>query len=398
MKKLKAEFLICGAGIIGLTIARELVEQGYENIIIIEKEAKVGLHASGRNSGVLHSGIYYNPDSLKAKSCLSGNFLIKEYCREKNIPVFESGKVIVAKDDTQIETLKLLYEQAIKNGAKVELIGEKKLEEIEPGAKTFTMALYSHYTAVVDPKEVLNCLCNDFDTSERVIVLTQTEFKDLENDSVATTNNGLIEFDTFINAAGMNTDMISHKFGVGLNYRMVPFKGFYKKLRKEKSGMVRGNIYPVPNIKNPFLGVHFTRDIRGNIYVGPTATPALGRENYGLFTGIDFEAVDIMWRDILLFVNNPKFREVAFSELRKYFSKSFFKGAKDLVKCLNPEDLIPSSKVGIRPQLVNWSTKELVMDFKVIKKDRSIHILNAVSPAFTSSMDFARYVVQNFIS
>lgn len=161
--------------------------------------------------------------------------------------------------------------------------------------------------------------------------------------------------------------------------------------------MVRGNIYPVPDIRNPFLGVHFTKSYDGTVYVGPTAIPAFGRENYGIFKGIDSEAISILWRDLVLFFVNKKFRNVALTEPRKYFNKSFFEDISPMLKGLEPKYLIPSEKVGIRPQLVNWENKELVMDFLVIKDSNSIHILNAISPAFTSAFAFAEFVVKNYI-
>ena len=190
---------------------------------------------------------------------------------------------------------------------------------------------------------------------------------------------------------------MAHAFGVGLNYKAIPFKGIYKKLRPEKSYLVKGNIYPVPDIRNPFLGVHFTRSVKGDVYLGPTAIPALGRENYGILKGLDLEAVDISLREAILFFVNPKFREVALTEPRKYIFNYFFDDARKLVKELNPEDIIPSDKVGIRPQLVDWDKKELVMDFMVVRNGDSVHILNSISPAFTSSMEFARFVVDNYI-
>ncbi|MEK7851576.1 MAG: FAD-dependent oxidoreductase, partial [Deltaproteobacteria bacterium] len=196
---------------------------------------------------------------------------------------------------------------------------------------------------------------------------------------------------------GAYSDKVAHAFGVGLNYKAIPFKGIYKKLRPEKSYLVKGNIYPVPDIRNPFLGVHFTRSVKGDVYLGPTAIPALGRENYGILKGIDLEAIDISLREAVLFFVNPKFREVALTEPRKYIFKYFFEDARKLVKELNPEDIIPSDKVGIRPQLVDWDKKELVMDFMVVRDGGSVHILNSISPAFTSSMEFARFVVDKYI-
>jgi L-2-hydroxyglutarate oxidase LhgO len=169
-----------------------------------------------------------------------------------------------------------------------------------------------------------------------------------------------------------------------------------RKLKKTAPYSVNGNIYPVPDIRNPFLGVHFTRSVHGDVYLGPTAIPAFGRENYGIFTGIDPEGLSIVLSDIVLFCLNSKFRAVAVSEPRKYNSSFFFRNAGKLVKRLNSEDIESSSKVGIRAQLVDWNTKEMVMDFLLHQDGEAVHILNPVSPAFTCSMELARQIVKQY--
>lgn len=389
--------IICGGGIVGLSLARELLKRGADDIIVLEKEKDIGLHASGHNSGVLHAGIYYTPDSLKAKLCLKGNLLMKEFCKEKGIPVLETGKAIVTKNQKELKTLEELYVRAKKNGAVVKLIGEKELKEIEPYAQTVEKALYSPLTAVVDSKRVLKEIEKELVESKKVKILKGVKFEKLISNTEIQTSEGKFKFNLFINAAGAYADKVAHSFGVGLNFKILPFKGTYRKLIKEKSHMVRGNIYPVPDIRNPFLGVHFTKSYDGTVYVGPTAIPAFGRENYEILKGIDLEAIPILWRDLVLFLVNKKFRNVALTEPRKYCDKSFFKDISPMLKGLEPKDLIPSEKVGIRPQLINWENKELVMDFLVIKDLNSIHILNAISPAFTSAFAFAEFMVKNYI-
>jgi L-2-hydroxyglutarate oxidase LhgO len=394
----KAEILICGGGIIGLTIARELIKRGYENIIVFEKEKETGKHASGRNSGVLHAGIYYTKDSLKARLCLDGNHLMKDYCRQKNIPVFETGKVIVAKNEGETKVLEELYQRALYNGATAELIDDIRLKSLEPFARTFRLALFSPETAVIDPQKILDSLEEELTGSGKVNMLKGFEFRELVSNKEVITNNGNIQFDLFINAAGAFSDRIAHVFGTGKNYKILPFRGTYRKLKKEKSHLVRGNIYPVPDMRNPFLGVHFTKVADGTVYIGPTAIPAFGRENYEFFKGVDSELFQILLREGILFFKDAGFRKVAASEPGKYFLKSFFEEIKDMLNDLNIEDILPSDKAGIRPQLVDWQKKELVMDFVVLKHKNSIHILNAVSPAFTSSMAFAEFVVNKYIS
>ena len=389
-----ADVLIVGGGIIGLTLARELLATGRENVVILEKEPQLGVHASGRNSGVLHAGIYYAPDSLKARSCLAGNFLMREYCKAKGLHILETGKVIVAAAEEELPALEELHRRASANGAKVEFVDEKHLADIEPNARTTGRALFSHYTAIVDPKEVLQALRSDLEASGRARIVTGCEFTGLAGSRGAITTRGTFQFQRFVNAGGAHCDRIARHFGLGGEYRLVPFKGIYRKLAPGKRYVVNGNIYPVPDVRNPFLGIHFTRSVHGDVYLGPTAIPAFGPENYGLLGGVDGSALRILSFDATLFFRNPKFRSVALSEPRKYLARYFDRDAARLVKRYDPSDFQRAQKVGIRPQLVDWRTKELVMDFLVQAKDESVHVLNPISPAFTSSMDLARTLVR----
>lgn len=396
-----ASILICGAGIVGLTVARDLVAAGYDDILIIDKEPEAGRHASGRNSGVLHAGIYYAPGSLRAQSCLEGNFRMKQYCEERGLPLLKTGKVIVARDESELPTLRELYTRATQNGAKVDLIDDAQLAEIEPNAKSAGQALFSHYTAVVDPKAILKSIQKELLESGKVRIRFATRFLGLaagEGKRLAIrTTSGDISCAFFLNAAGAYGDVVAHAFGLGRDYQLIPFKGIYKKLKPEKAHTIRGSIYPVPNIKNPFLGVHFTRGVHGDVYLGPTAIPALGRENYGILSGIDSEAPSILLRDALLFLRNKKFREVALEEPRKYSFKYFFNDARKLVKELAPEDIENSPKAGIRPQLVDVKKNELVMDFVIEGTEASVHVLNSISPAFTSSLFFSGMLLNKYV-
>lgn len=390
-----AEVLVVGAGIVGLTVARELVAAGRDGIVLLEKEPDLGMHASGRNSGVLHAGIYYAPDSLKARTCLSGNLLMREYCREKGLPLRESGKVIVARVPEELPALDELHRRAVANGTKVERVDEKQLAELEPNARTAGRALYSPLTAGVDPVAVLRSLREDLVATGRAQIVTGCAFAGVKGSRTAITSRGEIRFGRFVNAAGAHCDRVAHLFGVGRNFRLIPFKGIYRKLRPGLSSFVRGNIYPVPDVRNPFLGVHFSRSVHGDVHLGPTAIPAFGRENYGLFSGIGAEGLAIAMADAVLFLRNPGFREVALREPRKYVGRAFYREAARLVRYLVRSDIVPSDKVGIRAQLVDWSTKQLVMDFLVVADGAAVHLLNPVSPAFTSSMQIARTLVRD---
>lgn len=387
-----AEVLIVGGGIVGLTLARELVARGREGVVVLEKEPELGRHASGRNSGVLHAGVYYAPDSLKARTCLRGNERMREYCRAKGLPLLETGKVIVARSEDELPALAELHRRAVASGTPVEWLDERQLADVEPLARTAGRALYSPRTAAVDPRRVLEALRAELESSGRAKILLGHALLGRAGPGRVRTAGGEIAYSRFVNAAGAHCDRVARLFGLAQEYRMVPFKGIYRKLRPGASFPIRGNVYPVPDVRNPFLGVHFSRSAGGDVYLGPTAIPALGRENYGVLAGAGAETARILGADAVLFFANPRFREVALVEPRKYLPAFFHRDARRLVKRYDPGLFERASKVGIRAQLVDWRTKELVMDFRVEAKDETVHVLNPISPAFTASMELARMI------
>jgi L-2-hydroxyglutarate oxidase len=387
----ECKFLIVGAGIIGLTIARELLLRGHTDLLIIEKEDAPGRHASGRNSGVLHAGIYYSSDSLKARFCIEGNRLMKDYCRAKNLHLVESGKVIVAPLKEQQEGLHELKKRADRNGALVRLIDRSELQKLEPYAFSYEDALHSPNTAVIDPLEILQSLQQEIEESGKAKLLFNASLKERTADHAIESSQGSIRFEKLINAAGTYADEIAHKFDLARDYKIQPFKGTYRQLKR--TNLVNGNIYSVPDLKNPFLGIHFCKNAHGQVTLGPTAIPALSRENYGAFENLEQETLSILFRDAVLLFQNPAFRNAASAQLRKYSKKVVFREAKSMMPELQFDDLQPSAKVGIRAQLVHWPSRQLYMDFLIEKGPGSIHVLNAVSPAFTSSMAFAKHVV-----
>ncbi len=388
-----ADVVVIGGGIVGLSLAREIAARGAGDVLVLEKEDSLGRHASGRNSGVLHAGIYYAPDSRKARTCLAGNLLMRAYCREKGIPVLDCGKVVVAREESELPVLDELARRATANGARIEMLDEKALTAVEPSARTVGRALWSRMTAVVDPKEVLASLRADLEAGGRVRIRTGVEVVAAAGPSAIRTTGGEIGYGRLVNAAGAHCDRVARMFGVGEHYRLIPFKGIYRKLRKDARLVVNGNIYPVPDPRNPFLGVHFTRSVHGDVYLGPTAIPAFGRENYGILAGIDGDAPRIALEDAILFFRNPGFRSVALSEPRKYIPAFLHRDAARLVHGFDPSEVESAEKVGIRPQLVDWRTKQLLMDFIVERAGNTLHVLNPISPAFTSSMELARQVV-----
>lgn len=384
------DYLIVGAGIIGLTIAHELVQKFPDlRIAIVEKENDVAMHASGRNSGVIHAGFYYSADSLKAKLTARGNERMQKFCVDHDLPLKKWQKIVVAKDATELKGLEELYSRGIANGVNVELIDEPALAKISPNIKTYQRALLSPNTASTDPKAVclqLKKILMDrhvqFYFNEKVKRITLHQLK---------TTQRTIRYKYLFNCAGLYADKLAKQMGVAKHYVLLPFKGLYLKSHYNEGNVVT-NIYPVPNLNNPFLGVHFTKTIHGDIKIGPTAIPAFWRENYqGLQNFNPFELAEILYYQTKLFAKNSfNFRRLALTEMKNYFPRVMVKEAKKLVHTMHEKTSF--MKAGIRAQLLDTQKNQLIMDFVIEQTPNSTHILNAVSPAFTCSFAFAEYV------
>ena len=391
------DYVIVGGGIVGLTVARELFsrEPGAK-IVVFEKEREVAKHGSGRNSGVLHSGIYYPEGSLKAKMCSSGAKLMADYCDEYNLPIARYGKVIVPTKEDDGPQLDLLLQRAKANGARAELLNEQQLHEYEPSVRTATgAALYSPDTMVVEPKAIMQHLVKEL-SDKGVLIRTGEEITDVDvvNQRIIT-KNFQCRYDWLFNSAGQYADKVAKIFGVGEKYTLLPIKGIYYQLSPSSTVTCKSLIYPVPDLNVPFLGVHFTKTISGDIYLGPTAVPAFGREHYSGFNGVSLsESSSILFRLGQQYVFNKQgFRNFSHSEALRFFKSKFAEAARYLTPDLKNQDLLDCDKVGIRAQLLDIKKHELVMDFVVEKGQNSLHVLNAISPAFTSSMSFAKYIV-----
>ncbi|QGX41330.1 L-2-hydroxyglutarate oxidase [Permianibacter aggregans] len=389
------DYIIVGAGIVGLSVARELrFRQPTARILIIEKESGLGFHASGRNSGVMHCGIYYGTDTLKAKVCAEGAKRMIAYAQQNSIAVEQAGKVILASSDEQLPIVERLMTNARENGIHAERIGLDRLKQLEPAAAEGA-AIFCKDTAVIDSKAVLKHLCNELMT-QGVVFEFDCEFQRKITNGVIRTSKGKFSYGRLINCAGAYADQVAKSFGLAEDYALVPFKGIYWKLSDKANHLVRSNIYPVPDISLPFLGVHLTRVVSGDVYVGPTAIPALGRENYGILRGSKFfEASTIGFRLARMYLEDKNnFRKLAHLEMGKYFKRNFLSAAQKLVPSLTLEDFVPTEKCGIRPQLINKRTGKLEMDFMLESTQDSVHVLNAISPAFTSAFSFSEFVVE----
>ena len=396
---IKTDFLIIGAGITGLALAKALRETYPEKeICIIEKESNLGVHASGRNSGVLHAGFYYTPDSLKAKFTRQGNQELKEFCEEKGLKVNKCGKIVVAKNENELEILFELKKRGDINGVELYLITEKELKDSEPNAKTYKYALFSPNTATVDPLEVLKALESELKEKEIKFFFNSPYNERLSDDVGIIAGNKIFKAEKIINCAGLYADKIVKDFGFSKYYELVPFKGVYLEY-KGNDQFIKRNIYPVPDIRFPFLGVHFTVRVDGKIKIGPTAMPAFWRENYEEFNNFNFkELIETTKWEALMFIKKPEFRRLAIEEMKKYNKSYLVEQAKILTYNTPSADLFKWGKPGIRAQLIDKRSLTLIQDFVIEGDKYSIHILNAVSPAFTASFPFARYVVKEYIA
>ncbi len=394
------DVVIIGAGVIGLTIARRLAQDKNKSICILEKESELGKHASGKNSGVLHAGIYYSPDSLKAHSCVEGSRRMQAYAAEKGVPCKKTGKVIVAPSREFVPEIHRLYDKAVKNGVRVEKIDEQRLLEIEPYAKTCEIALYSPDTAVIDAKKILASL--EADISKMGVRLEKSnEVKKVNvKDRILSTTQGTMSYKHLVNTAGLHADRIAHAMGIGERYCILPFKGIFRKLSAGIAERVNGSIYPAPDPAMPFLGVHVTKNIYGEVFAGPTAIPAFGRENYGAVDGLDLSATpEITFHLMMLWLKNgSNFRKLVKEEFDKYTFKGFLTHVRLLMPSIQPADLSGEGWVGLRAQLVDKIAKKLVMDFVVEDGPDSTHVLNAVSPAFTGSFAFADMIRERMVA
>ncbi|MZP29502.1 L-2-hydroxyglutarate oxidase [Heliobacterium undosum] len=387
------DYVVVGAGIIGLTIARELKSRWKEcSVCMIEKEPDVAYHSSGRNSGVLHAGFYYTADSLKARFTRDGNRAMRDYCEKKGIQINRCGKIVVATDEEELKGLEELKRRAERNGVELLWMEEEEVQRLDPNVRTYQKALYSPSTASVDPIEV--CQAIKADNAGMGIDMRYSTKYERFNGGVVHCDSGPIGCRYLINAAGLYADRIAHGLGFGKKYTIIPFKGIYLKYAKNKTDVVT-NIYPVPNLANPFLGVHFTKTVDGSIKIGPTAIPSFWRENYkGLENFRLDEMISILiYEAKLFFTNSFNFRKLAFEEMRKYDKSRLIQASLKMVKNVDAQGFGNFMRPGIRAQLLNRETLELVQDFVIEGDNRSLHVLNAVSPAFTCAFPFARHVV-----
>lgn len=388
-----ADLAVVGAGIIGLATAhRYLADHPGRRVVICEAEERPALHQTGRNSGVLHSGVYYRPGSAKASLAVAGRSSMVEFCRERGIAHEVCGKIIVAVDSSEQERLAALAERAASNGVPAELIDSRRLAELEPYCAGVE-ALFVPSTGIVDYSAVCRALIDEITaaggemrTGAAVVALAP----DADRVRITTTS-GDLEATWLVNCAGLRCDQVAELAGAAGGYRIVPFRGEYYELAPERSHLVNNLIYPVPDPSFPFLGVHLTRMVDGTIHAGPNAVLALAREGYGWGDISRAQLREHITNRGLWRLARRYWRTGAGEVWRSLNKAAFTRALQRLVPDIEADDLVPSP-AGVRAQAMD-PAGELEDDFAVTVASRSTHVLNAPSPAATSSLEIAKMIV-----
>jgi L-2-hydroxyglutarate oxidase LhgO len=400
-----SQVAIIGGGIVGCALARELALRGTRGIVLLEKEDGFARHTSGRNSGVLHSGYHLKPGSLKAKLCVEGARLLKDYCTQTGVPVKTTGTLVIATHQHQIATLEELLRRGMANGVPgVKILAPAEFKSLEPHAEGLA-ALYSPSGAVVDSAAAVLAMarqCQELGVQCLLgFAVRDIQPKGDEVELVSSTGQRLSTRHV-INCAGVYADKIAHLMGVGRRYVIAPFRGEYFELVEEKRHLVHSMIYPVPDLEMPFLGIHWTRTVHDRVIVGPSSLLALGRENYypGVVGNLKGLATPRLFRETAALVIRPRFWRwmaqpsilaQAWNEVLGGLSKRYFaRHARELVPAVKPGDLRRGGS-GIRAQLIDLQGR-FVDDFILERTPQSTHLLNVVSPGMTSSMALARYI------
>jgi (S)-2-hydroxyglutarate dehydrogenase len=389
------DFAIIGAGIIGLAVGREILSRRRDcSLLILEKEKEVACHQTGHNSGVIHSGIYYKPGSLKARLCVAGSAAMLDFVKSYGLPYEQCGKVIAATEPAEIPALEELWRRGIANGvAGLRMLPDATaIQEIEPHARGIR-GIHVPSTAITDFQKVAAQYAKLVEELGAVLHLNApvTHISRKQNETILISEAGTFRTRYLINCAGLQSDRIAHMSGAMLDTTILPFRGEYYELRPEKHHLVRGLIYPVPDPNFPFLGVHLTRRVTGGVEAGPNAVLALKREGY--------KKISFSFRDSASILGSGNFWKMSsrywragLGELYRSWSKTAFtKSLRKLLPELRRDDLLPGG-AGVRAQAIDHEGK-LVDDFRFVHMDGATHVCNVPSPAATASLQIAAVIV-----
>ncbi|MEO7980317.1 MAG: L-2-hydroxyglutarate oxidase [Sporichthyaceae bacterium] len=391
------DVVVIGGGIVGAAIADALLAaRPGSSVMVLDKENKLGTHASGRNSGVLHAGFYYSPDSLKARLTRRGNEMLHEFCDEHGVPVNRCGKLVVTRSEEELAALDVLHARALANGVPVQLVEETQARELEPLARTTHQALWSPTTSSASPYAVIEALVQRVQRRGGVVALGAKVLH--ASPGEVRTRTEILHTGHVVNAAGLQADRVARWFGMCDDYVVLPFKGLYW-YGDWEPGRLQRHVYPVPDPREPFLGVHLTVAADGRVKVGPTAIPSLWRESYGGLRGFSGRDTLDVARTLPKFLRSPHHDVGALmrAELPKYWRRHLVAEAARLVPSVTAADFTTRGRPGVRAQLFHLPSRRLEMDFVVRGDEHSTHLLNAVSPAWTSSLAVAEHVVGDLL-
>jgi len=386
------DIAIIGSGIVGLATALSLTERFSRlRVVILDKEPRIAGHQTGHNSGVIHSGIYYKPGSYKARQCVEGKALMRQFCEKHAIKVVDCGKVIVATSGEELPRLQTLYERGQANGVPVEMIGPERLREIEPHAAGIR-AIWSPTTAIVDYVEVAEAMARDL-RQRGVEIETGAGVT-----HIARTGDGVDLWATrravlarrLINCAGLYSDVVARMAGAKPDVQIIPFRGEYYMVRPDRRDLVRTLIYPVPDPEFPFLGVHFTNTVHGEVEAGPNAVLAFAREGYTFWKVRPWELGHTLTYPGMWHMARKYWKTGGYEVYRSLSKKAFVKALQRLVPEIRPED-VERGGAGIRAQAVA-PDGSLVDDFRIVGDETGIHVLNAPSPGATASLAIGRHI------
>jgi L-2-hydroxyglutarate oxidase LhgO len=391
----KCDVIVIGAGVIGLSTAMAVKKIDPNlKVFIVDKESEVGIHASGRNSGVIHAGFYYSPDSLKARFCRDGNRSLRQLIQDWNLQIKVVGKVVVARNLQESIRLEGLYRRGLENGVELELLEARELSSFEPLARTYQSFLWSPTTSVANPHEVNNALLQ-INKNLGVEIIYNARINHIDDDK-AVGSFGEIHFNHLINAAGAGAIKIANEVGLGENYEMMPFLGQYKYTTHSELP-IRTLVYPVPHEINPFLGVHLTLAVDGKVKIGPTALPVFGGEQYEIRDIPKLIELYSTLRGMKSLMRGKKHSllRMAMREIAKLNTNYLVREVSHLVPLSANVTKWESHPAGIRAQLVAKKDGGLVQDFVIEHWGNQTHVLNAVSPGWTSSIPFGEFIAKS---
>jgi L-2-hydroxyglutarate oxidase len=394
----KVDIVIVGGGIVGLATAMEWTARFPQlSVVLLEKEAAVAAHQTGHNSGVIHSGIYYKPLSLKARLCVAGVEALHAFCSEHAIPFDSCGKLIVATSEVELPRLQELYRRGVGNGLQgLRFLESKEIREYEPHAAGIR-GIYVPVTGIVDYGRVARQYATVISSRGGAIQLSceVLAIRRSKQATVVETSDGEIQANFLVNCAGLHSDRLSRMAGARLDLTIVPFRGEYYDLVPQRESLIRGLLYPVPDPRFPFLGVHFTRRIGGGVEAGPNAVLAFAREGY---TKRSFRAADVLGYMSFpgFWMMAAKYAKLGLEEYYRSWSKpAFVRSLQKLVPELTADDLVPGG-AGVRAQALSKDGK-LIDDFRFAYTQGVLHVCNVPSPAATASLAIAKHVVDTIV-